>query len=198
MYQYGGYVFETEEQAQQAKREAEGVRYIKAQTRMDDPEIVLKLYNKLLKEDIFETEIGLGFLGELQEYLRTIPYIKNEDIRPIPARVKSDEPRREEKQAEKRKKRETAKGKKREKTFHYKTAFHITLFLAVVFAAAIIGMFTIIYLSGNNTNIMNYENEIIDKYEKWEMELKDREEELDQRESELEQREAMLEERMEE
>ncbi len=179
MYQYGGFAFETEEQMQQAKKEAEGIRYIKAQTRMDDPDVVLKLYNKLISEHIFETEVGITFLREIQEYLLTIPYIKNEEIRPIPLHTQNGtcnevEPKK-------------VKSKKKERD--YKKSYKIALFFVVVFGAIIIGMFGITYLSGNNTNIINYENEIIDKYEQWEQELDEREKQLEKREKILEERE---------
>ena len=50
---------------------------------MSDPDTVYKLYLRLNKPGYFFTPVGLSFLVELQEYLHTIPYIKNEDIRPI-------------------------------------------------------------------------------------------------------------------
>lgn len=178
MYQYGGFVFETEEQMLQAKKEAEGIRYIKAQTRMDNPDVVLKLYHKLLSERLFETEIGIAFLIELQEYLHTIPYIKNEEIRPIPIRGKANVASEESQK----------KVRKEPKEKSYRGAYRITLFLSIVFAVIIVGMFTITYLSGKSTNIINYENEIIDKYVEWEQELNEREEQLEKREKMLEER----------
>ena len=56
------------------------------------------------------------------------------------------------------------------------------MFFAIVFAVAIIGMFSITYLSGNNINIINYENELIDKYSSWEAELEAREAALEEKE----------------
>ena len=50
---------------------------------MDDPDIVLALYNKLVLKEIFVTPVGYDFLHRLQEYLYTIPYIRREDILPI-------------------------------------------------------------------------------------------------------------------
>ena len=43
----------------------------------------------------------------------------------------------------------------------------------------ILGMFTISYYSKDNVNIINYENALIDKYEKWEAELIEREKQLE-------------------
>ena len=50
---------------------------------MDDPDIELALYNKLVLKEIFVTPVGYDFLHRLQEYLYTIPYIRREDILPI-------------------------------------------------------------------------------------------------------------------
>ena len=83
MYQVEGYAFETKEQEHTAKHEVEIIGYIRKNTRMDDPDIVLALYNKLVLKEIFVTPVGYDFLHRLQEYLYTIPYIRREDILPI-------------------------------------------------------------------------------------------------------------------
>ena len=44
----GSYAFETKEQEHTAKHEVEIIGYIRKNTRMDDPDIVLALYNKLV------------------------------------------------------------------------------------------------------------------------------------------------------
>ena len=64
MYRVEGFDFETKEEALQAKKEVEGVRYIKEQMQLDDPEVVLRLYQKLVAQNVFETPIGMSFLSE--------------------------------------------------------------------------------------------------------------------------------------
>ena len=66
----------------------------------------------------------------------------------------------------------------------YKNRFHVTLFLAVVMAISMAGML-LITLNSNNLNILNYENELINRYENWEKELDAREAVIKQREEEL-------------
>lgn len=204
MYQVEGYDFEDRELAEKAATEAEGIKYIKERTRMDDPDMVLKLYNQMLQEQMFETPVGLGFLYELQEYLHTIPYIKNEDISPIPVKATLSEKERsknakrdkvkkgkaDKEQADgtgpeekNKKQRSEKKNSRKQQTLNpiarkYKGMFHVSLFFTAVFAAIIVGMFAITYLSGNSVTILNYENAIIDKYESWEEELNEREQEL--------------------
>jgi len=177
MYKVRGYAFESLEQAQIAQKEVEKIRYIRSKTKMDDPDAVLQIYRKLILQEVFETPVGMEFLKELQGYLHTIPYIKYEDVLPIPvyAPEKSGE-----------------SGSRSEKN-NYRRKYHRSLFFAIVFAIVIGTMFAITYVSGDNVTILNYENELIDKYENWEQKLDTREKELDQREAELNVREQKLE-----
>lgn len=201
MYKVGNYEFETQAQADVAQKELEGVRYIRSQTNMDDPDVVLQLYNSLILKEVFVTPVGFDFLRQLQEYLNTIPYIKNEDILPIPVYrpelVEEDDPKREKQVRDRAQKRRQKKAKelraqKKRKNRDYYGAYLVSTFFAVVFALVIAGMFAITYLSDDNVNILNYENAIIDKYEDWQKALDKREKQLDERESELDEREDQL------
>lgn len=184
MYEVNGFIFESEELANKARKEADGIKYIKSQTRMDNPDVVYDLYNKILQKKMFDTPVGIAFLVELQEYLKAVPYISNEDIRPIPVRnsvvIKTERAKEEKPKAEKSK---TVVKVKHSKFF---------MFTTFVLVFAVIGMFAITYFSGNNTNIINYENEIINKYEIWEKQLDEKEAQLKAREQAIEDREAML------
>lgn len=201
MYKVGNYEFETQAQADVAQKELEGVRYIRSQTNMDDPDVVLQLYNSLILKEVFVTPVGFDFLRQLQEYLNTVPYIKNEDILPIPVYrpelVEEDDPKREKQVRDRAQKRRQKKAKelraqKKRKSRDYHGAYLVSTFFAVVFALVIAGMFAITYLSDDNVNILNYENAIIDKYEDWQKALDKREKQLDERESELDEREDQL------
>ena len=201
MYKVGNYEFETQAQANVAQKELEGVRYIRSQTNMDDPDVVLQLYNSLILKEVFVTPVGFDFLRQLQEYLNTIPYIKNEDILPIPVYrpelVEEEDPEQEKQVRDRAQKRHRKKAKelraqKKRKNRDYHGAYLVSTFFAVVFALVIAGMFVITYLSDDNVNILNYENTIIDKYEDWQKALDQRERQLDQRESELDERENQL------
>ena len=75
--------------------------------------------------------------------------------------------------------------KKQPVSYIYKELFYLTLTLCIVFMIAIVCMFFITSTS-NNINILNYENQIIDKYSQWEQELSDREQELDTWQKQLE------------
>ena len=83
MYTVDGFIFEDEEMAKIARKEEEGIRFIKQRTALDNPEVVLKLYNKLLEQELFVTPVGIRFLTELQNILLTSVYIAREEIAPI-------------------------------------------------------------------------------------------------------------------
>lgn len=167
-----GFEFETAKEAEQAKKELSGIRYIKQNTDMKDPDVVYKLYLRLNKPGTFSTPVGMAFLVELQEYLHTIPYIKNEEIRPIYV------PKKQESRTQKK------------KTESYKKKYHVALFFTIVLTLVIVSMFTITYISGHAMYVVDYENEVIDKYENWQKELEEREKAVEEREKALDKTEA--------
>lgn len=173
MYQIGRFAYESREEARQAKKEADGIRYIRSQTDLEDPEVVFKLYRRLIEQEVFETQVGMMFLCELQRYLQAVPYIKNEDIPLIPIKTVPEKP--------KPNPYAIATGK------NYQAKFRGMLVVCGVMAVIIAGMFIITLFAGNNASILNYENEIIDKYEAWEQELSEREADIEKREEMLEQ-----------
>ena len=87
MINVDGFLFEDEETAQIARKEEEGIRFIKERTALNNPEVVLKLYKKLLEQELFVTPVGIRFLTELQNILLTSVYIAREEIPPIPVKV---------------------------------------------------------------------------------------------------------------
>lgn len=203
MYKVGEFEFATVEEARAARKEAEGVKYIRSQTDMNDPNTVLKLYGRLIQKEVFETPVGFAFLAEMQAYLRDCPFVEDEEIMPLPTPQKKEPPKEEARSRKREKRAKREKKPKREKRarstekagrpaktksdrqINYRTGFWISTFCAGVFAAALIGMFVITALSADNVNIINYENALIDKYELWEQELNEREADLREREAAL-------------
>uniref|UniRef100_UPI004055C546 hypothetical protein n=1 Tax=Agathobacter sp. TaxID=2021311 RepID=UPI004055C546 len=176
MYNVEGFLFEDKVQAEEAKKEAEGVCYIKEHTSLDEPEIVLKLYNRLIDRQLFYTPIGINFLCELRLILMAAPEIEEERIQAIPVLRKE-----EYREAPKSEPKQQKKGDKKD----YKKAFHIAVFFAGVFAVSILGMFLIMKVSENNVNIINYRNRIINEYEEWEKKLEEKEAYLEEWEDRL-------------
>lgn len=203
MYNVDGFLFEDEETAKIARKEEEGIRFIKERTALNNPEVVLKLYKKLLEQELFVTPVGIRFLTELQNILLTSVYIAREEIPPIP--VKAAEGAKKEEPAtpvEKVVQKPVEAVKKANKKVddkvggNYKKPFYVALFFAIVFGVSVLGMFVITEISGNNINIINYREQILDEYSSWEAELKTEEERLDKWEALLEERENQLREDM--
>ncbi len=166
-----GYSFTDENMAKQARTEAEGVKYVKARTDMSKPDQVFNVYNRLLEQKMFQTPVGYAYLKELQEYLKTMPGIHSEDIKPIsiaPKMVVED----------------SAGVAKiwRRRLEDTQKKFRISVLANLVFALAILAMFVIASTS-NQATVLNYEKSIRDRYAQWEEELTKREQAV--REEEL-------------
>lgn len=159
-----GFSFADEESLEQAKKEAEGIKYLRTKLDMGNPSQVLVIYNHAVDQEVFKTPVGFSFLKELQDFLKGYPMIKPEDIHRIRVPEGKVVIKREPAKKEQRKERGVKRG-----------AFGVSLFFNFVLLAVCIGMFVIAFLSRDNVTILNYENRLIDKYEDWEKELTQRE-----------------------
>ncbi len=185
MYIVDGFLFEDEATAELAKKEEEGIRFIKERTALDNPEVVLKLYKKLLEQELFVTAVGVRFLTELQNILLGSHYIAKEDIPPIKVTEVKVTPKEEEPKQPVKK---VTKKIDKKVGGEYKKPFYVALFFAIVFGVSVIGMFVISEISGNNINIINYREEILNEYSTWEAELQEKEAQLKEWEAQLEER----------
>lgn len=180
-YVVEGFSFTEEKTAEQAKREAEGVKYIRENMDMENAETVLRLYHKLMAEQLFETPIGLGFLKELRDYLLSVPGIEEQELETIPGEIfykKTEEP--------KTRRKKTAENSRMEKQQQQikkrlRTSVIFNFFLIIV----VIGMIAVT-MTSEHPNIINYENNLIDKYAQWQKELDEREKVIREKERELE------------
>ena len=195
MYNVDGFLFEDEATAELAQNELEGIRFIKERTPLDNAEVVMKLYKKLLDQKLFVTPVGVRFMVELQNILLASNYIPRAKIPSIEVSSMVLKKELTPEEAELAKKGPVAKAKKAAKKVdakvegNYKQPFYIALFFAIVFAVSVVGMFVITKVSGNNVNILNYRNEILNEYSQWEQQLQEKEAELKAWEVELESRE---------
>lgn len=188
-FSVGGFLFLSKDEAEKAKKEQDGVKYIRSKTDMDKPEMVLEIYNKMIEQNLFETAVGYSYLKELQEYLMTIPFMNNEDVRSIPIKHPEIEKEIRKERIKHREQHKTMKNKLEEvkKTScnsvlgqKYKLSMMINLILIL----SVIGMFFISMTSSNPT-ILNYEAKLLDKYAAWEQELTEREQEIRAKEDRL-------------
>lgn len=159
-YNYKGFSFDTREELELAKKEDEAIEYLKAKTNTNDPEVVLKLYNKLLDRNMFVTPVGTKFLLDMKKYILESGIIDESRLKRIPA----DQKRRPE-----------TKKTKENKLIKENIYLKITVF---IMSLLIIAMF-IIALTGKMSPAASvYEMQIRDKYAKWAEQLSDKEEEL--------------------
>ncbi len=178
-----GFAFANEAEAEQAKKEVEGVKFIKEKMDMDKPEMVLEIYNKMVRQNLFETAVGFSYLKDLQEYLQSIPFVNKEDILPIQVQHPIlEEQMRGTRVAAKPKQPE--KAKERYINIDYKNRYRIMRGIAVVLLVCVTAMFAISATVGSPT-ILNYEQELINRYAEWEEELNEREAWIMEREAEL-------------
>ena len=190
-YSIGGFEFATREEMQKAKKELEGIAFVKEQIDMQDPEKVLAVYRRLIDEKVFSTVAGYSYLYGLQQYLLEVPYMKQEEIPAIAVKgeeKKEQENRQNHRSSKQSKGRQDSRRSKTEKHTDYRQRFRVSLYINVIVITIILAMFAITATSGN-INIINYENKIIEKYVNWEEELKTKEERLREREIELRQKE---------
>lgn len=177
VYVVEGFAFTSESEAEQAKKEQDGIKYIKEKTNMSNPEIVLQIYNKMVREKMFVTSVGYAYLYDLQEYLRTNPQINDDDILPIEVIHPSlQESLKEEKQKHQAKLQEIKKkaAKKAEPASAVEKKYQLSLLVNLILAISVVCMF-IISATSNHPTILNYEEELINRYSAWEQELTERE-----------------------
>ncbi len=180
-----GFSFASPIEAEVAAKEAEGVKFIKEKADMNNPDMVLNIYNKMIQQKLFETAVGYSYMKELQEYLVSIPFINKDEIRPIPiAHPTLEESLRKRSRRSEEKPKENVQKEQQVVNVNYKTRYRLTRALSIIFAVCIVAMF-VITATTNNTTILNYEQEIINRYEAWETELTQREEAVRAKEIEL-------------
>lgn len=165
-----GFVFASMADAKIAENELKGIEYLKNKNNMDNPRAALVIYNKMVSEGLFHTPIGIGYLRDLQRALIENDSIDNNSIMHIPV-----EPLAEgisKKSVVDKIARVFSNSRKA-----YREKLKVSMTFNVILAIVIAAMF-VISTTGNNVNIVNYEEKIIDKYAKWEEELTERENSL--------------------
>jgi len=183
----GGFSFENKDEAEQAKKEIEGIRYIKTKTNMNDPEVILQVYNKMIGQKLFETAVGYSYLKDLQEYLTTIPFIKNEDILPIPVtHPRLEIAQKERVRAVRARQREKNLAKIDRKALETESSGKLKISLCVnaILVVCVVAMFAMT-LTSDSPTIVDYQSKLLNRYASWEQELTEREKAVSEKEQEL-------------
>ena len=90
-YVLNGIKFASAAEYQNAKKELEGIAYIRQKNDMSDDRIVLNMYNKFIQKNVFRTQIGHDFLKELQERLMRSTVIDKSEVMKLPIYDEPDE-----------------------------------------------------------------------------------------------------------
>ncbi len=176
-----GFVFTDEEEFQNALKEAKAVEYLKKQLSGKDGKSILKVYNQLLDQKVFHTEVGYSFLHDVNVALHRQTKIAESVIRPIEVEQivkKEPVPVLEEVQEK--------PPKVIVKTIGSGSARQVKQLriIIVVLVLVIVGMFGIT-LSSQTPTVLNYETQLQNKYAAWEQQLTEREAQIKLKEAEL-------------
>ena len=172
-----GFLFEDEDLANEARKEADGIRYVNSRMDFENPSRVLGVYQKMVKNRMFQTEVGFTYLKQIQDYLRNSEEIDKVEILAIPVTGRI-----EVKETAERTREVDAKIRQHNKFLFASVAGNFIMLVAIL-------VMMIIAASADSTTIINYENKLLDQYTYWQTELDEREAQLNAREKELELRE---------
>ncbi len=185
-YILDGYRFASESEYKRAKKEKETIAYVTANTDSADMKALLKLYNRSIDKNAFQTIIGQQFLHNIRRRLIGSRIVSEETLAPIPVVSQQVQVVRSDKSAD-QKKMQTYKAAYENLAANQK----IKNILIAVLIAMILAMFVITYFSKYSvfTYFTDYKtqirNEVVDEMETWQKQLDEKEKDLQQREEKL-------------
>ena len=178
-----GYVFASRTEYDRAKKEQETVLYISANTNMTDMKEVYKIYKTAVEKKAFQTIFGLKFMESLRKKLADSGIVEEDVLEPIPV-AKVYAGGKKNVAADTASKRQVEQYK--EKYERAKSGSIIKNILIAVLVVVIALMLFFTYKSQYSvfTYFTDYKEnmreELLNEYEEWEAELREREEQLNQ------------------
>lgn len=170
-YAVDGFWFETPKEYEDAKKEYESIRYIKAKTDLTNTTTVVKLYNKLLEKQNLSTPVGLCFLQELRGKILSSGAISENNLRGIEIKKEASKPKRSKSvEAFQEAKDKQYQGQVLLLKDRLRNTRIICAFLAVIVAA----LFGLTFYFRSNP-LYDQEMQLQNKYAAWEQELNERE-----------------------
>ncbi len=186
-YIVDGFLFSTQAEYQRAKKEKETIAYLTANTDESDPKAQLRIYNRAVEKDSFQTIIGQQFLQQLRRKLVNSQIVTEDTLAPVRivsagrGAVSSAPEKKGDKQAERYKKAyEDAVANQKIKNMVIGFLILIIAGMIVITASGQYSIFT--YFTDYKTKI---HNEVVDELEGWQERLEEKEAELQQREAAL-------------
>jgi len=174
-YTVNGYLFGDLEDVEIANQELAKIKYIDNKIERHSGETVLAVYQAALEKKLFRTPVGYGYLHQLQKKLVGLG-IEKERIPAIPLyQVYNDKYKTQERAPRLTPKKKLPPDVKK---LRYSIWGNVILVILVILLFAIT-------LTGENANIINYRNAIVNEYSDWEDELTQRELIVREKEREL-------------
>lgn len=183
-YVLEGYQFNSRQEYERAKKEKETIAYLMANTDSSDMKALLKIYNRSVDKQSFQTIIGQQFLCDLRKRLVGSQLVSEDTLAPIQISTSS---------ASEGSSGEKDAAKKAEK---YKEAYENAVagqkIKNIIIAGLIVIILGMVAITASTrysvfTYFTNYEedirNEVIDEMQKWEKELEEREKALEETET---------------
>lgn len=164
-----GFFFLNAEDAGMALKEKKQIEYLEANLNFGNPEQVLTLYERMLRERVFKTPVGVIYLKHLQDFLLSQESIDSARVPMIPVYAPcADGPQRQERP------RRAVAAPRTGEAKQDSARLRLSIFLNVLLAAAVIAMF-VMALSSSQPNILNYRTTILNEYASWQQDLAERE-----------------------
>lgn len=185
-YVLEGYQFKNQQEYDRAKKEKETIAYLMANTDSSDMKALLKIYNRSVDKQSFQTIIGQQFLCDLRKRLIGSQLVSEDTLAPIrvssaSGNEKNAGEKSNEKKVEKYKEAyENAVAGQKIKNLIIAGLIVVILGMVAITASTRYSVFT--YFTNYEENIRE---EVIDEMQKWEKELEEREKALEQKESAL-------------
>ena len=85
----GGFQFDDSMEYALAKKESDIIGYITERMNINDPQVALIVYYKLLERQDMKTVVGLSFLKQLRDYCVESGVVEDSQIKMIPIRVEN-------------------------------------------------------------------------------------------------------------
>ena len=188
----GFFSYKSSDEAKLAASEADAISKLNGKIDYNRPQTVHMLYDKIIDQNMLHSPEGTAFLVELRTYLEDNLPALDHPVKGIPSE-KFNDPDEERKgklkgklitvaDAEKRLDR-IRNARKRDAENFRKSK--LTRDIIIVFLAACILAMLVISGLSDTPSILNYENELQDKYADWETELNERESAVRAKEKEL-------------
>jgi hypothetical protein len=179
-YVLDGFLFESRQQYDRAKKEKETIAYLTANTDSSDAKALLKVYNRSVEKGSFQTIIGQQYLYNLRKRLEGSGIVDKTTLAPIQIKTGGAA-------AKSSKSAQGGQESRYKKLYENEVANRkIKNMIIAVLILVIIGMVAITVTSRYSvyTYFTDYKtqirNEVEDELEDWQNELEEREKELDQ------------------